>query len=215
MANTGNADAHDVVVQDTPDAELVNVVPQAGAGFVTDGWTAGDPAMRWQIPTIAAGGSVTLTYTADLRGPGGLHEADQAVNTADATEYFGFPLAYRQGHPGVDFRDYDDVTPDTVTVNVDLPRIEVDLTTGAAGFPEIADAEVGQGFPWRAVVRNTSPTAGAQHADLSVRLPKNWTYTPGSTAGAPGDPVITPDPVLGDLLTWTTSTTCPPRSSAW
>ena len=51
-----------------PDSELTGVTLDAQAGVtVTDGWTAGDPAIAWRIDgPIAPGASVTLTYSASL-----------------------------------------------------------------------------------------------------------------------------------------------------
>ena len=50
VTNTGTWPAYDVVVTDQPDAELVDVTLVNGAALSTDGWTAGDPDLRWLIP---------------------------------------------------------------------------------------------------------------------------------------------------------------------
>ena len=99
VANTGNHTAYDVVIADLPDAELIGVTTAAGTSTtaLVDGWTALDPDLRWDIASIAAGATVTFTYSADLADPADLHEADQAVNSADVTAYFAIPEAERTG----------------------------------------------------------------------------------------------------------------------
>ncbi len=195
VRNDGTAPAYDVTVSDQPDAELTNVVLTDGAGFSTDGWTAADPDLRWVIAgPIAPGASVTLRYTAALVASSQLTDGETVVNTADVPSYFGVP-ALQRAADGFDYRDYDDVTADTVTLTVDLPSLAVVKTTGAAGFPDSANAEIGQRFPWRVTVTNTATTATAFAVRLEDLLPADWTYVAGSAT--PSEPTV-----AGRALTW-------------
>ncbi len=125
ITNTGSSPAYEVEVTDTPDSrmELGDVSP--GAGYsVVDGNPA-DGTLEWSIDgPIAPAGSVTITY--DLVVPATLDETDEVVgpeltNTADVPSYWGVPSAGRA--PALPYREYDDVTPDTVTIEVDLASI--------------------------------------------------------------------------------------------
>jgi len=195
VRNTGTAPAHDVRVTDQPDDDLVAVVPTTGAGLVTDGWSAGDPDMAWVIPgPIAPGEEVTLAYTAALGPSSGLADGETVANTADVPEFFGVPSAQRLAD-GFDYRTYTDVVADTVTLTADLPQLVVDKTTGLAGNPETGDAEIGQAFPWRIVVRNAASTAVAHDVSLTDVLPADWAVVPGSVVPAPTSST-------GGTLTW-------------
>lgn len=203
VTNNGTSPAYDITVDDLPDVELENVVPATGAGFVTDGWTAVDPDIVWTIPgpIAAGGGTQTLTYTADLVASAGLTDGQTAINTASIPQYHGVDV---DAPPPGTYRVYAGPS-DTVTVTVDVPALAVDKTTGGAGFPESADAELLQPFTWRVVVSNTAETATAVDFDVSDVLPPNWTYLASSASFAPGgaiEPAITPG-AGGDTLTWT------------
>ena len=209
ISNDGNSPAYDIRVTDQPDAELTNVVPVQGASFITDGWTSGDPDMAWTIPgPIQPGDSVVLTYTADLIPSAQLTNGQQVVNTADVPSYEGVDPADQD--PGVEYRNYDDVDPDTVTVTVRMPDLAVDKTTGASGFPDSAPANVESPFTWRFVITNPNSGSTLQSIDATDVLPKNWSYVAGSaqvtgtgtlTPGGQIDPSITTDP-SGDTLVW-------------
>lgn len=196
VRNRGNAPAYDVRVSDQPDDDLVAVLPATGAGFVTDGWSAGDRDLEWVIPgPIAPGDTVTLSYTADLGPSSALTDGETVANTADVPEFFGVPAAQR-ATDGFDYRTYANVTADTVTLTVDLPQLVVDKTTGLPGDPDTGDAEIRQAFPWRIVVTNAASTAVARDVSLTDVLPAGWTVVPGSVTPAPTSST-------GDTLTWT------------
>lgn len=209
ITNNGNSPAYDVDVTDQPDSELTNVVLGTGAAFNTDPWSSGDPDMAWTIPgPIQPGNSVTLTYTADLVPSAQLSNLQQVVNTADIPSYQGVDPADQD--PGVDYRTYTDVDSDTVTVTVRMPDLEVVKTTGAAGFPDVADARVEVPFGWRFVISNPNAGSTLRSVDATDVLPKNWTYVAGSaqvsgtgtlTPGGQVDPTVTADPD-GDSLLW-------------
>ena len=62
-----------------------------------------------------------------------------------------------------------------------FPAFTVVKTTGGAGFPDTANARVGEDFPWRIVVTNTDPAADATAVHVRDVLPKNWVYSGGGT----------------------------------
>ena len=202
VSNTGTSPAYDVEVTDTPDATLLDniVVASNPNAAVTDG-DGSDGSLGWTIPgPIAPGGSLTLTYTADLAPSSDLSDGDTVVNTADVPRFWGVPESERDANPGRDYREYTTVPPDTVTLNVDLPQLAVTKTTGAAGFPDSAVAQVGEPFTWRVVIANSSTNAVAESVDVSDVLPANWTYVAGSASFAPGGPAV-PD-ITGQTLIW-------------
>ena len=206
VRNEGNAPAYDVDVTDTPDAALLrDIAPVANPAVdVTDG-DGSDGTLGWTIPgPIPANGSVTIAYTADLAPSADLSQGDTVVNTADVASFWGVSEADRDANPGWDFREYIDVPDDTVTLDVQLPDLAVTKTTGAAGFPDSAVAQVGEPFDWRVVVRNDSTYAAADSVDVSDLLPANWEYVADSATFAPGgaaEPTIVED-AAGDTLTW-------------
>jgi uncharacterized repeat protein (TIGR01451 family)/fimbrial isopeptide formation D2 family protein len=185
VRNAGDAPAYDVDVTDALDEErLRDVVLTDGAARATDA-DATDGSLRWTIPgPIAAGATVALRYTAKLVPSAALTQGDTVVNTADVARFWGVPQAERTEN-GFDYREYTDVPADTVTLTVALPQLQVEKTTGGTGFPEQADAQVGEETPWRIVVRNASTVATAR--DVAVRdvLPANWEYVGGSAGFAP------------------------------
>ncbi len=138
--NDGTAPAYDLQVADTPDsARLSNIqlLPNPDANATdSDG---SDGSLAWTIPgPIPVDGTVTLQYTADLAPSAQLSNGATVVNTADVPEFWGVPVAERDANPGRDYRSYDDVPEDTVTLDVHLPELSVVKTTGAAGFPDSA-----------------------------------------------------------------------------
>ncbi|WCB95409.1 hypothetical protein DSM104299_04152 [Baekduia alba] len=210
VKNTGDAPAYDVTVGDQPDAELtgVNVATVAGV-TVSDGWTAGDPDITWQIAgPIAAGESVTLTYTADLVAAAGLHDAQTIDNTAAIPHYFAVPGATRAANPGTVYKDYTDGGSDATQVVLDFPTFTTVKNVGASGGAKTGTAEVGQDFTWRLTVTNTSGTAAASAVHVTDTLPPNWAYRANSATITPGgaqEPTITAD-AGGDELDWDVGT---------
>jgi large repetitive protein len=207
VSNTGTAPAYDVEVTDTPDAARLNDISVTDVpGVLETNSDGSDGSLGWRIPgPIAPGGSVTLTYTADLVPSAQLSDSATVVNTADVPVFWGVPLAERLANPLRDYRPYTSVPEDVVTLDVHLPQLAVTKTTGAPTFPDSAGAQVGETFPWRVVVSNTSTHAVAESVDVSDVLPPNWSYVAGSANLAPGGAVepttIAPAPT-GDTLTW-------------
>ncbi|MEN3279136.1 MAG: hypothetical protein V7607_276 [Solirubrobacteraceae bacterium] len=198
VKNTGNHDAFDTTVTDTPDSDLVAVVPTTGSSLVTDGWTAGDPDMTWVIPgPIAPGATVTLAYTAQLVPSAQLTPASTVVNTADVPSFWGVSQAERTAN-GYTYRQYTNVPDDTVTIDVDTPQVTIDKA--ATGGPTAA---VGVPYAWTITLHNSATAATAHHGDVTDTLPPNWRYDAGSATigGTPVEPTVTPAPG-GDQLRW-------------
>ncbi|HYH49236.1 MAG TPA: hypothetical protein VEG38_06785, partial [Acidimicrobiia bacterium] len=91
----------------------------------------------------------------------------------------------RKANPAWEYREYS-AGSDTVEAVLDFPTLEIVKTTGLSGNPDTGNAEVGQEFPWRIVVTNKSPTAGAKDVHVLDILPPNWKYASGSTTLTPG-----------------------------
>ncbi len=134
IENTGTGPAHDVVVSDTPDARLISFAnTTADAGVVISDADPSDGTLEWTIAgPIPATESRTITY--ELTVPT-LTEADEnpvgfeLTNTTDVPAYFALPLATRTDPANADvtYRALGvgayDVTPDTVSVELDLASI--------------------------------------------------------------------------------------------
>ena len=52
-----------------------------------------------------------------------------------------------------------------------MPVVTIAQTTGAAGFPESATAQVHSSFPWRIVASNTSAGATATNVAVTIWRP--------------------------------------------
>jgi uncharacterized repeat protein (TIGR01451 family)/fimbrial isopeptide formation D2 family protein len=216
ISNTGDNPAYDVSVRDVPNAGIRNVVPASGTSTTTnfDPWHAPGDDIGWQIPTaIAAGGSYTIDYTADLPVITSLHQNDILSNVATITGAFGLNGTYRSAH-GFTYRNYSVTTipslTDTQSIKYDAPHITIDKTTGSGsgpGYPDFAGAEVGHSFTWRVTVKNTSSTAPATNLQIKDTLPKDWVYEPGAsfTSGGPMEPTSMVSSASGDQLTWATA----------
>ncbi|MFA4928398.1 MAG: hypothetical protein WC558_07770 [Patulibacter sp.] len=220
VTNTGTSPAYDVDVTDTPSAKLTNVVATAagvspaGSATVVDG-DGDDGSLAWTIPgPLAPGASVTLTYTADLVASSELSANETVVNTATVPSYWNASEAERTADPDDGFREYTTNPPtDTVTLDVRLPNVTVQKTTGvsngAGGFLESAPAEIGESLPWRVVITNPSPSSTAKDVKVSDVLPAGWSYDEDSAAFAPAPSVTDFDSepeitalATGDALTW-------------
>ncbi len=126
VENTGSSAAWDIDVTDTPDPDLLLVAVPAGAGYTVVDGDPSDGTLAWTISGPLAGGA-TFTLTYQLQVPPGFDETDEVaggpefVNTADVPHYFGVdPLLH---DPGRNYRDYDNVTVDVVSVEADLASI--------------------------------------------------------------------------------------------
>ena len=125
VTNTGTSPAYDVTVEDGPSDDTWAFVDTTVAAGVTN--TDANPVggLAWTIDgPIAPTETVTITYT--LTVPAAFDETDEnatgpeQVNTADIPSYFG--VDDRSVNP-TRYREYDDVTPDTVSIELDLASI--------------------------------------------------------------------------------------------
>jgi uncharacterized repeat protein (TIGR01451 family)/fimbrial isopeptide formation D2 family protein len=180
VTNTGTWPAFDVVVTDQPDSELVDVVPVSGAGLVTDGWTAGDPDLRWTVPgPIAAGASVTFTYTANVAPAGIVPPSSTVHNTATVDTYYGFAdrNPWERTYHG---------PSDSVDLNV-VPYADLEITK-VADKASYKGADV---ITWTLTVTNHG-LSPATNVIVTDAIPAKATYqsaTPGSCSFA--SPTVT------------------------
>ena len=173
VGNVGTSTAYEVEVKDTnTTGNLRNVTPVAGAEFIK---SAAGPLV-WVLPKVEVGKPVTLTYTAELAPSAELEEDDEVKNAAEVPSYFGLEKTEREASKSP--RGY--VGPKAAKdLEVALPKIGVVKTTGEAGFPDEATAEVGKEFPWRVVVKNESAVAGAKARDRRRRPAPELGIRPG------------------------------------
>ena len=173
ITNNGNSPAYDVEVSDQPDVELTNVTLTDGAGLRDrrrlDGGRSGHPLADSRPDRPGSHGHPALHGRPGRLG--GAHPEPargRTRPTSTATGACPRPSATANVH---DYREYTNVAADTVTLQVNLPQLDVTKTTGASGNPDTANAEVGQAFPWRVVIQNTSAGASALDVDVSDVLP--------------------------------------------
>jgi uncharacterized repeat protein (TIGR01451 family)/fimbrial isopeptide formation D2 family protein len=200
VKNNGKAKAFETEVTDSNTTKnLREITPVAGAEFLPSGWEAGDPLV-WTIPVMKEGETVTLTYTAELLAGNELEPNEEVKNLASVPTYFGLSKTEREA--AKEFRTYE-AAPKEADLNVELPTLKIEKTTGVPGHAEGAEADVGQAFPWRLVVSNTATYAGFKEVVVEDQLPENWTYlTANSTVG--GSPqTATESPVGSGHLSWT------------
>jgi large repetitive protein len=206
VTNSGNWSAYDVAVTDTnPQADLREITPLAGAGFVKT--TA--PTLSWVIPgPIAAGASVELTYSAKLAPSTALQNGDAIDNIAAVPSYHG--IAEAEQKPKVEYRPYKG-NESPVALNVALPELELIKTAGPEAMPE-AEAKIGKAFAWQIEVKNKSTVAEAKAVNVFDALPTGWAYVAGSSEIVGTGLIADPTPVAGELE-WATSRTLAPGGS--
>jgi len=205
--NSGTGPAYSVALADTVPSSLVAVKATTGATDVTKAWSAGSPEIKWALEgPVAVGATVELGYEAKLGAVTGLKAGQEINNAATIPTYFGVSEAERTAglknfalEPIV-YREY--AGPSThVTLKVALPSISIEKTTGGS-----ANAEVGQPFTWRVVVKNTS-TVAAKSLQITDTLPANWEYiaaTASFSLGGSIEPTTSGSLATGLQLTWST-----------
>lgn len=207
VQNTGTWDARDVVVSDEPDAELVNV--QLGAIDTTAGvvgvqnrkaWSAGNPGLEWVVGTLPVGGSVTFTYTADVKAARDLSAGDKIENVADIDEYWGRTKSERDTNPWT-HRRYTGPSS-KVTLTVVKPNLTITKTPDAGD----AAAKVVAGGPatFTIKVKNTDGRATARNVVVRDELPAGLSYTAGTATAAPAAPAagFSETGVSGQTVSW-------------
>ena len=154
LTNIGTSPAYDVTVADVVSDTSWAFTDTTAAAGVTN--TDADPVggLEWTVDgPIAASGQLTITY--ELVVPADFDSSDEVPggpeqdNTADATSYFALPEATRLAHPTRPNREYDDVTPDAVDIELSLASIgdylwyDVDADgVQDPGEPPLADVTV-------------------------------------------------------------------------
>jgi uncharacterized repeat protein (TIGR01451 family)/fimbrial isopeptide formation D2 family protein len=196
---------YDVVVSDTPSSVYTNVQLASGVSTTDDttNWTAPGSTITWVIPTIAAGGSVTLSYTATLPGSSSLHSGEAIDNSASVTSSQAFNSSFTGMYPGYTYKTYT-AGPSSLDLSVEFPVVSLTDDTGAGGYPNSANAQIGQPFVWHLVYSNSSPPT-AYAVAISDTIPADYTYTPGS-ATLDGSPIADPA-ISGRTLTFSASET--------
>ncbi|WP_219949891.1 SdrD B-like domain-containing protein [Salinibacterium sp. M195] len=125
VTNAGNSPAYDVTVTDTPDARVTGFTSAAVVGVTPTDIIPTDGTLGWKIAgPIAAGGSVTIKYTVTMPivdESSELVASREVINTADVPHYFGVAPAAQDA--AIDYKDYNDVTEDVVSVELDLASI--------------------------------------------------------------------------------------------
>ncbi len=215
LSNTGGVAAYGVEAKDVIPAQLTEVKETTNSADVTQSWSEGKPEIRWKLSgPLAASSSETveLGYEAKLVSVKLLEPGEEFANAASVPgHYFGVPEAEREaGYKNDESKDiaYREYTGPSAAVKakVALPTITVTKTTGAAGFPASAPAEVGQAFTWRVIVKNTS-TVAAKDVHVTDTLPANWEYVKGASFSKGGaiEPTVSGTLSAGEELTWATT----------
>ncbi len=141
-------------------------------------------------------------------------KAGQAVdNHATVPAYFGVSESERlEGHTEylgkpIPYREYKGPAAE-VKATVALPAITIEKAAlEGAKYQASANAEVGQPFTWRVVVKNTSKVA-AKNVKVADKLPANWEYVASSaefSGGSKEVPTQSGSLEPGRELTWSTS----------
>ncbi len=198
ITNTGAATAYDATVSDQPDPALSAVTDTTGAADATSTWHAAGDSLGWTVPSIAAGQTVHLQYTATLSSA--VHDGQSVANTASVTGYWDASATVRTANPGFAYTHLGGVTPSTATLTARVPTLTLADDTGAGGYPNSANAQVGQPFPWHLVFTNSS-AATAHQVVVTDTLPADYVYRPGS-ATLDGTAIADPS-VSGQTLTFT------------
>lgn len=129
VTNAGTSTAYAATVVDTlPHQAPTAISCSSDVSAITGGGSCtggANPTISWTISSLAAGASTSFSYRVTV--PVGWTSAQanlsgaELVNSADVTGYDGVPSANQL--PGIGYRHYDDVTPDTVSINLDLASI--------------------------------------------------------------------------------------------
>jgi uncharacterized repeat protein (TIGR01451 family)/fimbrial isopeptide formation D2 family protein len=192
VKNTGTWDAYDFKVEDAPSANLTGFE----LGTVEGATALSTEPPAWHVDgPLAAGAEMKFHYKAKLIESGELESGDKVENHAKVPHYFGLPLAERK--PG-QFREYGPLEAEA-KLEVELPRLTIEKSFGTPGQEK---ADVGVGFKWLIVAKNTAANAGAKNAVITDELPAGWTYVEGSATvdGTAVEPALTPG--NSRKLTW-------------
>lgn len=127
VRNSGGAnvsDAHDMTVVDTLPADVSVPASITGGGI----WAGGPRTITWTVAgPLAPGASLTFSY--DVTVDPTLDSTDESpagaelINVVDVPSYYGVSAADRAANPSFTFRNYDNVVPDAVSIELDLASI--------------------------------------------------------------------------------------------
>ena len=202
VQNVGSGDAFRVPVTDLPSNAVGAVVQGEGKQFLVDAWSAGDPDVRWVLPTVAAGTTATLEYTVTVRSDAETLGLSQLVNTVDVEPYRVRPNRIA-GDALVD-----DVAPVEVKVPFAGSALSVQKFTGAECVDKNAPFVPGDDVQFCLLVANNG-TGDASDVAV-VDTPSNgFTYIPGSATLVGNDAAAEPAVVkVGDTnqLRWNLGT---------
>ncbi len=192
VSNTGVMNAYGVVVEDTPNGALEDIVldPTTYPGSVpTRGWTSIDPTLGWFIPTLKPGDTAVFTYTAEVIDDFLTAGYPAAENLASIEEY--------RARPGLEPEPGDRIyNPDaTAETSVPLvgPEIQLDKYVGGCS-DDFAFVEEGTDVTWCVVVTNIG-AAPAYQAVVRDTLPFKWDYIGPTNA----DGWTAAEPTIGSL----------------
>lgn len=125
VTNTGTSPAYAVKVTDNPDRHVTGFTSTPPSGVVGTDTDPSDGTLAWTIAgPIAVNATVTITYSVTMPNYTAADEVvagPEIVNTADVPSYAGVDPALQQ--PGISYSDYDNVTADVVSVELDLASI--------------------------------------------------------------------------------------------
>ena len=178
VTNNGDGPAYSATVTDTPSDAVENVVPTgANAAMAIKGWTSSDPRVKWFIPSLAAGESITFEYSGTVI----TDYADFGFTTADNTVAVG-PYSSQPPHITTG-RPYEPVTDDASAPLV-APRLVVEKFTSAdcTGTGVTVSALEPVTFCVRVWNLGSQVAAGVDLLDI---LPRAWSYVDGSGEPAP------------------------------
>ncbi|MEM1403615.1 MAG: hypothetical protein AAGG55_09820 [Pseudomonadota bacterium] len=174
LENVGQAQATNIVIDDTPDALgqfLVGSVVTSGAGVVVTGNAPGDTSINATFPSLAAAASVTVAYDVlvPIPYPDGMTAPEEFTNqaTADSKEQQGII----SDDPTTGTVDDATIVPiqadpvmtvtkdDQVLLTAPGATIEYLITYGNAGNQDATGVEIGETVPANTVfdAANSSP----------------------------------------------------------
>lgn len=128
VRSSGSSPAYSATVIDVPTDDSWIFTDTTTSPGVTN--TDADPVggLAWVIDgPIGPGTSTTITYElvipSDLTATDEVAGGPDASNSLDISEYFGIAAGERTANPARSYRVYDDVTPDTVDIELDLATV--------------------------------------------------------------------------------------------
>lgn len=209
VTNTGDTAAHNATVTDCIPTGIVNVtgISNGGATGAATGACPGGTITWTGLGPIAAGGSITLSYTATF-APSATQTSNAngqgvyRVNTANVTHFESFPRDPADPDTPTG-REYDPTdVRDTAQARPLFPRVTLakSVTDGDIAYADTP-------FGWTLRVNNTGRGV-LQNVEVRDTLPVNWSYTASVTpqirangTGAWLD-LAAPSGAPGPNLTW-------------